>query len=127
VKEHWDPSKSPTVNLANMGLRAKPNHADGKVSPTDNSKVIELFDIPESDKLNKPKKMPLCEQDQQYIAKCLEKHGDDYHSMFMDTKTNKMQHTETRLRKMASRFLLLESDQRIVELPDKVKHLVSKS
>ena len=129
VKKMWDPSKSPSNNLASMGLCAKPNdlHASKKKYNLPTS-VIELFDVPESDDLtntSKPKRvMPLGEAEQRYIAQCIEKHGDNYKKMFMDLKVNNMHHTETQLRKMASRFLLLESSQRVVDVPNKVAHLV---
>ena len=130
VKKLWDPSKSPSANLASMGLCAKPNdlHASKKKYnlPTN---VIELFDVPESDDLtSKPKRvMPLGEAQQTYIAKCLEKHGENYRQMFMDIKVNDMHHTESQLRKLASRFFLLDSSQRAVCVPQKVEHLLNSS
>jgi hypothetical protein len=52
-------------------------------------------------------------EDQKYIHKCLELHGDNYHGMMMmrDIKTNVMQHTNVKLKKMAARFYLLANDQ----------------
>ena len=126
LRDLWDPSKSPSVNLASMGLCAKPNDFHGSKRkfnlPTN---VIELFDIPESDDLtSKPKRiMPLGEIEQAYIVKCLEKHGDDFTKMFMDIKVNNMHCTESQLRKLASRFLLLDPSQRVVDVPEKTKHL----
>jgi hypothetical protein len=35
-----------------------------------------------------------------------------------------MQHTENQLRKLGARFLLLNQEQRIVEVPDRVKPLL---
>jgi hypothetical protein len=49
------------------------------------------------------------------------KHGDDFTAMFRDIKVNNMQYTETQLRKMSSRFLLLDDEQRTVEVPQKIK------
>jgi hypothetical protein len=121
VKKLWDPSKSPSANLASMGLLAKPNDFLKTTLPTG---VIELFDIPESDDLDKPKRiMPLSEEDQSYIAKCMAKHGDNYSKMFMDIKVNDMQHTAVQLKKLGSRFLLLDEAERAVEVPNKVAHL----
>ena len=129
IKEKWDPSKSPSVNMANMGLRAQPNKitpAAGAESSTAKQPVIELYDIPESDVLGhkKNRQFPMFSIDQRYIARCFEKHGDDYNRMFKDIKTNNMQYTETQLKKMGSRFLLLGMDQREVDVPERVKHLV---
>ena len=130
VKKLWDPSKSPSANLASMGLCAKPNdlHASKKKYNLPTS-VIELFDVPESDDLrSKPKRvMPLGEAQQTYIAKCLEKHGENYRHMFMDIKVNDMHHTESQLRKLASRFFLLDSSQRVACVPKKVEHLLNSS
>ena len=52
-------------------------------------------------------------EDQKYIHKCLELHEDNYHGMMMmrDIKTNVMQHTNVKLKKMAARFYLLANDQ----------------
>ena len=84
--------------------------------------VIELFDIPDSDSMTK-KEHPMPLDDQTYMAKCMAKHADDYAKMFRDIKLNNMQYTETQLRKMGARFLLLDAEQRKVDLPKKVKAL----
>ena len=120
--------------MANLGLVAKPNqdvHRSNNAPgiPEDAPKsVIELFDVPDSDELRRIKqqsRLPLNEEDQKYIAKCLAEHGGDYTQIFRDTKgVNYMQHTESQLRKMGSRFLLLSEEQRKVEVPEKVKALV---
>jgi hypothetical protein len=59
-------------------------------------------------------------EDQTYIVTCLTKYGDDYAKAFRDIKVNYMQHTETQLRKLGARFLLLNQEQRMVEVPDNV-------
>ena len=114
-------SKSPSVNLANMGLLAKPNQDVERPnnSPVVNTdvNVIELFDVPDSDTLAANKKVhPMPEEDQKYIAKCMAKHADDYGKIFRDIKVNNMQYSEAQLRKMGARFLLLDTEQRKVEL-----------
>ena len=84
--------------------------------------VIELYDVPDSDTLEARKqKRPQSAEDQKYIARLLAKHGDDFTAMFRDIKVNNMQHTETQLRKMASRFLLLDEEQRVVDVPERIK------
>lgn len=128
VKQLWDVSKSPSVNLANMGLLAKPNQDVKRVNeaPKVNADacVIELFDIPDSDTLNANKKVhPMSLDEQAYISKCMAKYADNYEKMFRDIKVNNMQYTETQLRKMGARFLLLEPEQRKFELPEQVKGL----
>lgn len=132
--------------MANMGLQTSVNSsidARANFSFANNKKkndaskknaAIELFDIPESDTMNNITvlpgkkfaqiKLPVSVDDQKYIHKCLEKHGDDYHSMMRDIVTNDMQHTESKLKKMATRFYLLTEDQLRVTIPEKVRHLM---
>ena len=132
VRQHWDHSISPARNLANLGLLAKPNDDVKNVDPTQKLEakdvdVVELFDIPDSDELREQKRQkrcPLNADDQTYIAKCMAKYGDDYGKAFRDIKINQMQYTETQLRKMGARFLLLNPEQRKVDVPEKVKDLV---
>lgn len=132
--------------MANMGLQSAVNSSidaritvarakDPNSSEPDGKKAIELFDIPDSDKMNeitmlsgktfKQRKLPVSIEDQKYIRKCLAKHGDDYHAMMRDIKTNDMQYTESKLKKMSSRFYLLTEEQVKVEIPDKVRHLMA--
>ena len=115
--------------MENLGLAMDVNSL--KKAPKENGeKAVQLFDVPKSDDM-KPKreKLPLNVDEQKYIAKCLSKHGDNYKKMAFDLKVNKMQHTEHILRKMGSRFLLLEDHQRLdgIEVPEKVKHLAMTS
>lgn len=137
--------------MANMGLQSSVNSAidaRGAIalaaaqeknpnlsSSKTKNKAIELFDIPESDKMNgittlKGKtfaqiKLPVSVDDQRYISKCLGKHGDNYKAMMRDIKTNDMQYTDTQLRKMAARFYLLGEDQIRVDVPEKARHLMA--
>jgi hypothetical protein len=117
--------------MANMGLLALPNAGATKTPAEGDSVVkkvvtaIELFAIPDSDEMGKKaNRMPLNEEDQKYIAKCMSKYGEDYTSMFRDIKVNKMQHTEEKLRKMGARFMLLSEVQRLVEVPNKMKNMM---
>jgi hypothetical protein len=131
MRLHWDPSKSPAVNMANLGLVAKPNQdvhrTNDALSGNQEVNVVELFDIPDSDELRLAKserRAAVKEEDQKYIARCMARHGDDYGKMFRDIKLNFMQHTETQLQKLGARFLLLTPEQRKVNVPEKVKALV---
>jgi len=104
-----------------MGLVAKPNQDIERPNnaPTVNmdANVIELFDVPDSDTLAANKKVhPMPEEDQKYIANCMAKYGEDYGKIFRDIKVNKMQYSEAQLRKMGARFLLLDAEQRKVEI-----------
>ena len=126
--------------MAQMGLTATPNCGFGaeKISrsatgshslmngtTSERANVIELFDIPESDKPSRRTRFPLEKEEEIYIARCMEKWGVDYKRMFRDTKrgvgVNEHQYTEDVLRKMGSRFLLLSPEQRRVPVPDTVK------
>ena len=132
LKKLWDPKQSAEANLASFGLVARPNTLPNRndsaqavtPDPTKRDAVIELFDVPESDKPSRSQRFPLSQVDEEYIAKCLAKYGDDYTRMFRDIKVNNMQHTEHVLRKLGSRFLLLSPEQRRVEVPEKVLHLL---
>ena len=148
VRSQWNARKSPAQNMAAMGLQSAVNSSIDaraqfslshmKEHDVDERKdAIELFDIPKSDNLNTngittlkgktfaQRKLPVSVEDQNYISKCLAKHGDDYTAMFRDTKLNDMQHTSTKLRKMAARFYLLEEEYLRVDIPEKVRHLMS--
>jgi hypothetical protein len=86
--------------------------------------VIELFDVPDSDR-RKQRQFPLEEDEEEYIARCMGRHGADYAAMFRDIRTNRMQHTEAKLRKLGARYLLLTPEQRRVEVPDRAKPLLA--
>lgn len=132
MKQHWDPSKSPAANLADMGLVARfqvsedKNNKNGTATmvPSKKSHVIELFDVPDSDRPSRQTRFPLTKEEEEYMVKCMAKHGDNYTAMFRDIKTNNMQHTENKLRKMGARFLLLTETQRRFPVPNKVKPLL---
>ncbi len=120
---------------AAMALKSAQEKDHSLYTKSNSKKAIELFDVPESDSMNgitmlpgktfAQRKLPVSIEDQKYIRKCLVKHGDDYHAMMRDIKTNDMQYTESKLKKMAARFYLLAKDQVKVEVPEKVKHLMA--
>jgi len=136
VRKNWDPKKSPAANMAGMGLVSPGNAGVGKrrglptaiVPLISEGGAVELFDIPESDvvakKTKAQKMLPVSIEDQEFLVRCLGKHGDDYAVMARDIKTNDMQHTEGRLRKMGARFMLLTTEQLRVEVPERVKGLM---
>jgi Ribosome biogenesis protein Nop16 len=130
VKDHWDVNKTPNQNMASMGLLASPNqllltNSDNKTTESSvKSGVVELFDVPESDAPSRKSRFPLTDDEEKYMAMCMAKWGDDYTAMFRDIKVNTLQHTEEKLRKMGSRFLLLTSEQRRVQVPENVKDLL---
>lgn len=134
--------------MANMGLQACPNNnvipenafdkimnalhskpsTDDNTDNNNNTKAIELFDIPDSDVIPKKTKslrmLPVSINDQKYLARLMEKHGNDYLAMSRDIKINDMQHTEGKLKKMCARFFLLTKEQRRVDIPQKVEHMM---
>ena len=126
IKKQWDPKKSYDQNMKSLGLVSQPGKMvttkkDSELHPQE-ATVIELYDVPNSDTLeSRKKKRPQSADDQKYIARLLAKYGDDYTAMFRDIKINKMQYTESQLRKMASRFFLLDEEQRVVDVPERIK------
>lgn len=123
LKEKWDASLSPAANLQALGLVAKPNQAS-QAKPAGAPEIIELFDIPDSDAPSYRQKHPLDKDEEEYIHKCMAKYGDDYAAMFRDVKVNTLQHTETKLRKLGARYLLLTPEQRRLQVPENVKELL---
>ena len=124
IREQWDASKTVKQNLEKLGLASDVNKIGHQENSSTTKEIVQLFDVPKSDNLNKKERLPLEADDQKYIARCMAKHGQNYSKMFYDLKVNRMQHTEHKLRTMGSRFLLLEKHQRVVEVPEKVKNLV---
>jgi Ribosome biogenesis protein Nop16 len=140
LKPHWDPSKTAAVNLENMGLCGKPkglfeNDPNKRTTATTEkngtsgcSKAIEIFDIPQSDIIepSRREKFPLTEEEELYILNCMIKHGTDYSKIFRDTKINYLQYTDDKIRKLGSRFVLLQPNQRrIQELPEKIQDIIT--
>ena len=131
-KKNWDPTKSATFNYSKMGLKSNINaevnsrgiEDDIKSNKVEAPSAIELFDVP-IDRMKR--ETPITKDFQKYIAKCFDKHGDDYESMFRDIKLNNMQHTPTALMKMGKKFLSMKEEEREVEVPENVKHLVLNS
>ncbi|KAL8100966.1 uncharacterized protein LOC141682533 isoform X1 [Apium graveolens] len=50
--------------------------------------------------------LPLTRMQRVHIGPLVEKYGDDYQSMFRDTKLNKMQHSVSTLEKLCSRYVM---------------------
>lgn len=117
-----------------MGLLAKPNQLETETDDNQQTQsqaqaaskghVIELFDVPDSDRPNRATRFPLTADEEEYMAKCMAKHGDNYTAMFRDIKVNNLQHTADRLRKLGARFVLLTPEQRRVPVPERVKLLL---
>lgn len=108
-----------------MGLQARPNQGPAQDKPV--STVIELYDVPDSDRPTLKQRYPLEEKEEKYMADCMARHGDNYRHMFRDTRVNYMQHTEERLRKLGARYLLLTKEQRRVDVPENVRELLPDS
>ena len=132
IREKWQVKKSLSSNMTRLGLVVHPNgdaadrgNAPPPVVPGA-ATAIELFDIPESDVIPKQVKtmLPVSEEDQKYMERLFKKHGDDYTKMARDIKTNDMQHSLHRLKKIGGRFFLLTEKQLRVEVPENVKHLM---
>jgi Ribosome biogenesis protein Nop16 len=131
VQRLWDTTKTPRQNLALMGLVTDVNgdaaaaftHSNNN-APVD-SAAIDLFPVPDSDTRTKQDRLPMTEEDQEYIVKCMAKYGtDNYNAMFRDIRINSHQHTREKLEKMAARFLLLNPNQLLIPaetVPDSIR------
>ena len=110
-----------------MGLKFDPNatdKGDGSSSSEPTNRVIELFDVPDSDKPSRRTQFPLNEEEEAYISKAMSKHGTNYDKMFYDLKSNPLQHTREKLTKLGARYLLLEPHQRRIDVPEAVQPLL---
>ena len=118
--------------MANMGLRSSLNDDVSKPSGNNNTNIkadkktaIELFDIPADGIIKKHTKkdvmLPMSVSDQEYINKCMDKHGCDYVKMSRDIKINNYQHNKNKLRKMGEKFLALSKKDRVVQVSEKVE------
>ena len=101
-----------------MGLTFDPNAPNKGNGSEPTKRVIELFDVPDSDKPSRRSQFPLTEEEELYISKAMTKHGTNYDKMFYDLKSNPLQHTREKLTKMGARYLLLEPNQRRIEIPE---------
>lgn len=129
--------------MANLGLQSAVNddiknpagrNQKNIVIPADNiSRAVELFDIPTSasgELLPIPKHtkkdvlLPMSVADQEYVVRCMERHGADAAKMARDIKTNVMQHTETKLENMVAKFRGLKESERVVKFSAKVEKLL---
>ena len=111
-------------DLSSATTTATESSSTDTIPNSNKSKAVELFDIPESDIIPKKTKaqrmLPVSINDQKYMIRLLTKYGTDYYKMARDIKLNDMQHTESYLKKLGSRFCLLSETQRRVEIPDHV-------
>eukprot|EP00586_Coscinodiscus_wailesii_P012285 CAMPEP_0172503886 /NCGR_PEP_ID=MMETSP1066-20121228/173370_1 /TAXON_ID=671091 /ORGANISM="Coscinodiscus wailesii, Strain CCMP2513" /LENGTH=137 /DNA_ID=CAMNT_0013279815 /DNA_START=217 /DNA_END=630 /DNA_ORIENTATION=+ len=118
------------INEKTSPLSSSSSASSRRLLPPDRETVTAdvAFNIPPSGII--PKRtmadimFPVSVEDQQFIVRCMAKHGDDYARMSWDIKLNNEQYTENQLRKLGNRFLKLEPGQRRVDVPDKIKHLV---
>ena len=94
--------------------------------------AVELFDIPiENGVIQKitgrtkaDVMLPQSCDDQLYIAKCLEKHGENYLKMYRDIKINKMQYTERQLEKMGEVYFGMDEKERVGNIGPKLVKLL---
>ncbi|KAL1832926.1 hypothetical protein ACET3Z_002577 [Daucus carota] len=133
---HWDDQASVIKNYKTFGVVSNPNFLgvrsrnekimesdalqapppkfDGPVSefePIDSGSDVEEDDLKSA--LGKKRRdgktlplLPLTKMQRVHIAPLVEKYGDDYQSMFRDTKLNKMQHSVATLEKLCARYVM---------------------
>jgi len=120
VHGKWDKKNSPTQNMAILGLASDVNKLEKKTeeAPTEFVSMV-LEQNPQSADLLRsavnPRRTPLTEEKQKYIAKLLKKHGQDFDAMQQDLKRNPEQLTAAKLKTLAKKFLALDPKQKKVE------------
>jgi nucleolar protein 16 len=74
--------------------------------------------LPESDNFveKNPKRRQMSEHDQEYVVKCIRKHGENYKAMERDIITNDQQYTEDKMKKLCARYLALGNRDKLVKL-----------
>ncbi|PRQ26363.1 putative ribosome biogenesis protein Nop16 [Rosa chinensis] len=125
----WDPEASVIQNYKSFGVLSNPNllnvrshivESDSLRAPPDQAEAAELdpnddgSDLEEDDlktTLGKKRRdgrpaslLPLTTIQRVHVSRLIEKYGDDYQRMFMDTKLNAMQHSVATLEKLCRRY-----------------------
>ena len=120
VAKRWNFRASRTENMKNLGLADDVNAVKPAQEKTEFVEMA-LLKHPQSDDLERsatnPRRTPLTEEKQRYIAKLLKKHGHNYDAMAADIKLNVEQLTLPKLKKLATKFLNLPNDRRAVKIP----------
>ncbi|KAL3849763.1 hypothetical protein ACJIZ3_011645 [Penstemon smallii] len=104
--------RSRTAHIVESDALQMPSSGDGIVSefdPIDSGSDLEEDDLKTA--LSKKRTdgkaaslQPLTAVQRIYVSRLVEKYGDDYQRMFMDTKLNKMQHSIATLEKLCKRY-----------------------
>ncbi|KAF6142602.1 hypothetical protein GIB67_015088 [Kingdonia uniflora] len=140
----WDDKASVLQNYKSFGVVANPNFLGSRshtpnivlseslqVPPTETIKAESEFevmdtgsDLEEDDlksALGKKRRdgktapaKPLTAMQRVHIGRLIEKYGDNYQSMFMDTKLNAMQHSVATLEKLCKRFYVSKSKNPLI-------------
>ena len=118
------PSNPPTPSLLLQPSGNNVNNMKG-----DASTAIELFDIPADGRIKGHTRadvmLPVSVDDQEYIVKLLKKHKSlDFKRIAMDTKTNRQQLSEAKVKKLATKFYKLKDEERVVECSDRILELL---
>ncbi|KAK3020831.1 hypothetical protein RJ639_045513 [Escallonia herrerae] len=118
----WDDKGSVIENYKSFGVVSNPNLLNvrsrtSRIIESDSLQVPQRSDAPVSESadlksaLGKKRRdgktaplQPLTATQRLHVRRLVEKYGDDYQSMFMDTKLNKMQHSLATLEKLCSRY-----------------------
>lgn len=127
IRDEWDKTISPALNMAKFGLEADPNqtlnnmsgigrkHVKPKGADNASAAFIGMMVVPPDDFKEKNVKLKtLAEVDQQMAAALIKAHGSDYAKMAKDTKVNYNQLTETKCRNLCRKFEDLEESERLV-------------
>ncbi|KAG5176813.1 ribosome biogenesis protein Nop16 [Tribonema minus] len=136
IAKSWDPKASARVNLAQLGLATSANHViQAGLQPSHEAAVlggrpdvtreqvvqalgvtIDSHDLQELTR--NPRLKPMSEHYQRYMAKLIEKHGDDYVAMRRDIETNWRQYAEEKCERLCIKFKCLSDEHRLVPVPE---------
>ena len=131
IADEWDQRKTTAANMAHLGLQHDVNTLPddlhmpkrkkrSRSGASDERPVVQLYDVPAGD-MGKDhhnlRARPLSDDKQEFAARVLAKHGDDFEAAARDHKVNKMQLTASKLRKLCAKFIMLDEDDRVVDCP----------
>jgi hypothetical protein len=120
IKSEWDNSVSVKDNFKTLGLVTDANDIPGSASSKQPSKptAFEGFSSVSSTKSTgfddvNPRRKVMTEFDQQFILRCINKHGNNYTRMARDIKINDRQLSGHQLEKMCIKYYeSLENDEK---------------
>jgi hypothetical protein len=121
MREQWNSNESIESNFSKAGIVSEVNKISSIRKENSVSKAFEGFvDLPKelqkNPDTNHHQRGKMSEFDQEYAVKLIRKHGENYHRMQMDTKTNTRQMNSNQAKKFCEQYLMLKGDKILVPL-----------